>query len=213
MREVNCRANRKRSRSRVDWSAQWTSSMMSSSGVSALSWVSAPCRASYNAVRPVGSMAWSDSVSRRCAGSSRAIAGLAATRDSASAGLSVASRPSASLNGRYGGELSPKSRQCPTSTRQPCDRARSLNSATSRLLPAPASPPSTTRRAAEPRPSRLRRAETDEVAQRAKLIDSPDQGRGTRVERHACHHDGHDHQVSRVSDGGCGQWCVAALIQ
>src|SRR5450432_66456 len=132
--------------------------MMSSSGVSALSWVSAPCSASYNAVRPVGSIAWSDSASRRCAGSNRAIAGLAASRNSASAGLSAASRPSASLNGRYGGGQAPKSRQCPTITRQPWDRTRSLNSATRRLLPAPASPPSTTAPPAVwPRPTRSHR--------------------------------------------------------
>ena len=42
------------------------------------------------------------------------------------------------------------------------------------------------RRAVELRPTRSHNV--------PELIDSPDQGRGARVEGHACHHDGRDHQ-------------------
>ena len=94
--------------------------------------------------RSVGSVWPSASARVRWVGSSRSSTALPATSERAASGASAASRPNASVKGRYGSALSPKSRQCPTSTRQPAAWARSDSSASSRLLPTPASPPSST---------------------------------------------------------------------
>ena len=103
---------------------------------------SAPCTASNSAERSIRSPA--SSPSSRRPGISRATAGKASSTCWASAGCSAASRPNTSLNGRYGSVLSPKSRQCPTTTRQPASSAVERSSASSRVLPTPASPDSST---------------------------------------------------------------------
>ena len=134
-------------------------------------------------------------MSRRCAGSSRAIAGLAASSDSASSGLSVgeATERLAEREVRRGTvtEIEAVADEHP-----PALRSGSLAQLGDETALARAGV------AAEHDCATGGRTEPDEVAQRAKLIDSPDQGHGTRVERHACHHDGRDHQVSRFSGEG-----------
>ena len=94
--------------------------MMSSSGASSLSCGQGAVHR-VEQRRPPGRLrgARRTSASIRWEGAAAAIAGLASTRVCSASGRSAASRPSASLNGRYGGEPSPKSRQWPTSTRQP----------------------------------------------------------------------------------------------
>ena len=82
--------------------------------------------------------------STRRPGWSRASDWCAAATRSTTSGSSAWSRPSTSENGRYGSALSPKSRQCPATTRHPSSTARSRSSTSSRVLPTPASPDSTT---------------------------------------------------------------------
>ena len=150
------RENRKLSISRVDWSAQCTSSTRSSSGAarpssSSAAWTAAksPGRSIWPSSATAGAASAARSApvcsgSTRRAGISRAMAGAASTRDRARVGDSVARRPKASLNGRYGRAPSPKSRQCPTRTRWPASSAYRRSSASSRVLPTPASPESRT---------------------------------------------------------------------
>ena len=80
----------------------------------------------------------------RWVGMRRAIGGNSASNGSARSGRSAANRPNASLNGTYGKPASPKSMQWPISVIRPPASAREVTSASSLVLPTPASPDSTT---------------------------------------------------------------------
>jgi hypothetical protein len=68
----------------------------------------------------------------------------ARTSSRSSRTTSARSVRSTSTIGAYGSSLSPRSRHAPTATRAPVARARLSNSAASRLLPTPDSPPTST---------------------------------------------------------------------
>ena len=102
-RGVEAPENRKLSSSRVERSAQWTSSISSSSGAARPSSSSAACADAKRSGRsrwPLSSAGSGCSGMTRRAGISRAMAGPASTSERATVGESAASRPKASLNGR-----------------------------------------------------------------------------------------------------------------
>jgi hypothetical protein len=137
---------RKASRSRVERSAQCRSSTTHSSGAPVASRWTSPSSSSNSRPWPAPATAGPTTASRPQArsGSSRANSGRAGPATAASsAGSSWSARPrSASMTGANGSPSSPNGTQPPCSTRTPCWVAVAASCSASRVLPTPASPPS-----------------------------------------------------------------------
>ena len=138
---------RKVSRSRLDRSAQCASSMTSTTGECRASWsstlsISSNSRARASPGSRSGPVSGSPS-----SGSSRAsprVVRPGSIEATASAPSSWTRSRSIAVNGANGSPSVPSSRQPPVSTRAPAAGAAWPNSPTSRDLPTPASPPSST---------------------------------------------------------------------
>src|SRR5580698_2930736 len=136
---------RKVSRSRLDRSAQWASSITSTTGDRLPSCSSAPSIPSNSAARAApGSPSEPTAPSSGSSRASSRVARPGSIAVNAAAPMSWTRSRSIAVNGPNGSPSVPSCRQPPVSTRAPASRAAALNSLISLDLPTPASPPSST---------------------------------------------------------------------